>query len=56
MTPPLPPVLCCAVLRPRPQICDFLAQQGAGKYVSESQVKTVLGFTGSTAAHRQWRR
>jgi hypothetical protein len=40
----------------QPQITDFLARQGAGKYVSESQVKSVLGFVGSTPAHRQWRR
>eukprot|EP00775_Hariotina_reticulata_P010957 gene10957-11111_t len=37
------------------QICDFLGSQ-SGKYVSETQVKAVLGFTGTPAAHRQWRR
>lgn len=37
------------------QICDFLGGQAA-RYVSESQVKAVLGFTGSPKAHRQWRR
>eukprot|EP00878_Enallax_costatus_P028571 GHUV01030868.1.p1 GENE.GHUV01030868.1~~GHUV01030868.1.p1 ORF type:complete len:293 (+),score=116.82 GHUV01030868.1:458-1336(+) len=37
------------------QICDFLGSQN-GRYVSESQVKAVLGFTGSATAHRQWRR
>jgi hypothetical protein len=51
----MPPHLSLPHLLLLPQICDFLGSQQA-RYVSESQVKAVLGFTGSPKAHRQWRR
>ena len=37
------------------QICDLIGHQ-PGHYVPESQAKAALGYVGSAAAHRQWRR